>query len=101
MSSAVRKYGLVGSPHSASSPYVSLCESTGGLLQAPMTKFAQLLNAVPAKFAYGLQALIDQGGAPGAPTAAAAPAEEAPADEAPAETETEITEPETSETQES
>jgi large subunit ribosomal protein L10 len=60
-----------------------------GLLQAPMTKLAQLLNAVPAKFAYGLQALVDAGGAPGAPTAdAAAPAaapEEAPAEEAPAE----------------
>jgi large subunit ribosomal protein L10 len=91
-----------------------LLAQLAGLLQAPMTKFAQLLNAVPAKFAYGLQALIDQGGAPGAPAAAAAPAEEAPAEEAPAEegpaeeapaeeapTETETTEPETSETQES
>jgi large subunit ribosomal protein L10 len=50
-----------------------------GLLQAPLTKFARLVNAVPAKFAYGLQALIDAGGAPGAP----APAAEAPVADAP------------------
>jgi large subunit ribosomal protein L10 len=87
-----------------------LLAQLAGLLQAPMTKFAQLLNAVPAKFAYGLQALIDQGGAPGAPAATAeapaaeAAAAEAPADEPAAET-TEPSEnpetPETSETQES
>ena len=45
-----------------------------GLLAAPMQQFAGLLAAVPRNFAYGLKALIDQGGAPGAP----APAEEAP-----------------------
>ena len=37
-----------------------LLAQLAGLLQAPMTKFAQLLNAVPAKFAYGLQALIEK-----------------------------------------
>jgi large subunit ribosomal protein L10 len=42
-----------------------------GMLQAPMTRFARLLGAMPAKFAYGLQALIDAGGAPGAPIAEA------------------------------
>lgn len=42
-----------------------------GVFQAPMTKFARLLQAVPLGFAHGLQALIDsrggvpEGGAPG------------------------------------
>lgn len=65
-----------------------------GALQAPMVKLAQLLNAVPAKFAYGLQALIDAGGAPGAPAGEAeAPAAEAVAD-APAEAAAEAPAPE-------
>lgn len=73
-----------------------------GLLQAPLTKFARLVNAVPAKFAYGLQALIDAGGAPGAPTAPAAATEESTpevsaepeaSDEAPAAEATAETEP--------
>ena len=72
-----------------------------GLLAAPMQQFAGLLAAVPRNFAYGLKALIDQGGAPGAPAPApeAAPAaDEAPvveaatepsvADDAPAENDT-------------
>src|SRR2546423_744117 len=42
-----------------------------GALAAPMQQFASLLQAVPAKFAYGLQALIDQKG--GVPEAAAEP----------------------------
>ena len=33
-----------------------------GLLQAPMSNMAALLNATMAKFAYGIQALIDAGG---------------------------------------
>ena len=49
-----------------------------GLLAAPMQQFAGLLAAVPRNFAYGLKALIDQGGAPGAP-APAADASPAPA----------------------
>jgi large subunit ribosomal protein L10 len=46
-----------------------LARLAGGLA-APMQQFAALLGAVPSKFAYALQALIDAGGAPGAPTAA-------------------------------
>lgn len=48
-----------------------------GLLAAPLQQFAGLLQAVPRNFAYGLKALIDQGGAGDAPTA---PAEETPAE---------------------
>jgi large subunit ribosomal protein L10 len=55
-----------------------------GLLAAPMQQFAGLLAAVPRNFAYGLKALIDQGGNPGV-AEAAAPAAAAPAaaDDAP------------------
>jgi large subunit ribosomal protein L10 len=63
-------------------PREELLARLAGLMAAPMQQFAGLLQAVPRDFAYGLQALIEQGGAPGAP--ASAPAE-APADEAPAE----------------
>ncbi len=54
-----------------------LLSQIAGLFAAPMAQMAGLLDAVPRSFAYGLQALIDQGGAPGAP----APAAEAPAPE--------------------
>ncbi len=37
-----------------------------GALQAPLVKTAGLLQALPRNFAYGLKALIDQGGAGGA-----------------------------------
>src|SRR6185437_9625156 len=48
-----------------------------GLLQAPMTQLAGLLQAMPRNFAYGLSALVDQkGGVPEAATADA-PAEPA------------------------
>ena len=50
-----------------------------GLLAAPLQQFAGLLQAVPRNFAYGLKALIDQGGNPGVASAAAPAAEEAPA----------------------
>jgi large subunit ribosomal protein L10 len=60
---------------------VLLARLAGGIA-APMVQFAGLLQALPRNFAYGLKALIDQGGAPGAP--ASAPAAEA-AEEAPAE----------------
>lgn len=62
-----------------------------GALQAPLVKTAGLLQALPRNFAYGLKALIDQGGAPGAPADAPTPAEapaEAPAPEAEAADET-------------
>lgn len=65
-------------------PREELLARIAGGLAAPMQQFAALLAAVPQKFAYALQALIEAGGAPGAP-AAAAPADEAPADEAPAD----------------
>lgn len=62
-----------------------LLSQLAGAFQAPMSKFAGLLAAVPRDFAYGLQALIEKGGGPDAAADAPAPAEEAPAEEAPAE----------------
>jgi large subunit ribosomal protein L10 len=63
-------------------PREELLARLAGAMAAPMQQFAGLLQAVPRSFAYGLAALIEQGGAPGAP--ASEPAE-APAAEAPAE----------------
>ena len=61
-------------------PREVLLAKFAGLLAAPLQQFAGLLEALPRNFAYGLKALIDQGGAPGAPADAPAPAaEEAPA----------------------
>ena len=57
---------------------VLLAKFAGGLA-APMQKMAGLLQALPRNMAYGLKALIDQGGAPGAPVDEPAPAEEAEA----------------------
>lgn len=51
-------------------PRDELLAKLAGLMAAPMQQFAGLLQAVPRDFAYGLRALIDQGGAPGAPEAA-------------------------------
>ena len=48
-------------------PREELLAKLAGLMAAPMQQFAGLLQAVPRDFAYGLRALIDQGGAPGAP----------------------------------
>jgi large subunit ribosomal protein L10 len=63
-------------------PREVLLAKLAGLMAAPMQQFASLLEALPRNFAYGLKALIDQGGAPGAPAdAPAAAAEEAPAAE--------------------
>jgi large subunit ribosomal protein L10 len=64
-------------------PREELLAQLAGLMAAPMQQFAGLLQAVPRDFAYGLRALIDQGGAPGAPVA------DPPASGAPAETTTE------------
>jgi large subunit ribosomal protein L10 len=50
-----------------------LLAQLAGALQAPMAKFAGLLQALPRNFAYGLKALIDQGG--GVPETAEAVAE--------------------------
>jgi large subunit ribosomal protein L10 len=58
-------------------PREELLARLAGGLAAPMRNFASLLQAVPQKMAYALQALIDQGGAAGAPAPAAAPTGEA------------------------
>ena len=58
-------------------PREVLLARLAGAMAAPMVQFAGLLQALPRNFAYGLKALIEQGGAP------RAPADEAPADEAP------------------
>ena len=66
-------------------PREELLARLAGAMAAPMQQFAGLLQAVPRSFAYGLAALIEQGGAPGARVdePVEAPAAEAPA-EAPA-----------------
>jgi large subunit ribosomal protein L10 len=48
---------------------VLLARLAGGLA-APLQQFAGLLQALPRNLAYGLKALIDQGGATGAPATA-------------------------------
>jgi len=55
-------------------PREELLSRLAGGIAAPMREFASLLQAIPASFAYGLQALIDAGGAAGAPAEAEAPA---------------------------
>ena len=97
----VIKGGLLGTQPLTSDDVKALAEveprevllaKFAGLLAAPLQQFAGMLQALPRDFAYGLKALIDQGGAPGAPADAPAPAAdetpaaeaEAPADETPA-----------------
>jgi large subunit ribosomal protein L10 len=55
-------------------PREELLARLAGAMAAPMQQFAGLLQAVPRNFAYGLSALIEQGGAPGAPASAPADA---------------------------
>ncbi len=75
-------------------PREVLLAKLAGMLAAPMQQFAGLLQALPRDFAYGLQALIDQGGAPGAPADAPAPvADDTPAAEPAAEETTEAEAP--------
>ena len=66
-------------------PREVLLAKLAGAMAAPMQQFAGLLQALPRNLAYGLQALIDQGGASGAPAAPAAEAPAATDAEAPAE----------------
>lgn len=72
-------------------PREELLARLAGGMAAPMQQFAALLAVLPQKLAYALQALIEQGGAPGAPESApaeaedAAPAEDTGQDDAPAE----------------
>ena len=74
-------------------PREELLARLAGGMAAPMRNFASLLQAVPQKMAYALQALIEQGGAPGAPADAPAPAEdEAEPQDAAAPEETDQTE---------
>lgn len=47
-------------------PREVLLARLAGAMAAPMQQFAGLLQAVPRDFAYGLKALIDEGGASGA-----------------------------------
>lgn len=53
-------------------PRQELLARLAGGMAAPMQQFAALLAAVPQKMAYALKALIDDGGAPGAPESAPA-----------------------------
>jgi hypothetical protein len=68
-----------------------LLAKLAGAMAAPMVQLAGLLEALPRSFAYGLKALIDQGG--GVPAEAEAPAaepdaaQEAPTEEPAAATE--------------
>lgn len=73
-------------------PREELLARLAGGFAAPMQQFASLLAALPRNFAYGLKALIDQGGAPGAPVAEEAPAEPEAAPEPPAEDESAVAE---------
>ena len=61
-------------------PREVLLAQLAGAMAAPMQQFAALLQALPQDMAYALQALIEQGGAPDAPTADEAPAEAAQTD---------------------
>lgn len=72
-------------------PREELLAKLAGLMAAPMQQFAGLLQALPRNFAYGLAALIEQGGGAPAPAEAPAAEEAAPADEAPAEPAAETT----------
>jgi ribosomal protein L10 len=59
-------------------PREELLAKLAGAMAAPMQQFAGLLQALPRNFAYGLSALIEQGGAPGAPAEAPAAATDQP-----------------------
>lgn len=71
-------------------PREELLARLAGAFAAPMQQFAGLLAALPRNFAYGLKALIEQGGGPGAPAAV----EPEPVAEAPAEAAVDATESE-------
>jgi large subunit ribosomal protein L10 len=80
-------------------PREVLLAKLAGLVAAPMQQFAGLLQALPRDFAYGLQALIDEGGAQTEPaqTESAAVSEAgangAPSNEVPAVAEPEVEAP--------
>lgn len=66
-------------------PREELLARFAGGLAAPMRNMAALLQAVPLKFAYGLQALIEAGGSAGE-TSSEAPVADTSDDEAPTDT---------------
>lgn len=66
-------------------PREELLARLAGGFAAPMQQFAGLLAALPRNFAYGLKALIDQGGGPDAPAAVEAEPEPEAATEPEAE----------------
>lgn len=66
-------------------PREVLLSKLAGLMAAPMQQFAGLLQAVPRDFAYGLQALIEKGGADDAPSDAPAEAADVAEEAEPAE----------------
>ena len=69
-------------------PREELLARLAGGFAAPMAQFAGLLAALPRNFAYGLKALIEQGGGPDAPAAVEAePEPVAQATDTPEETE--------------
>jgi large subunit ribosomal protein L10 len=85
--SLVVKGGLLGGKVLSASEVQALADlpsrdvllaQLAGAFQAPLVKLAGLLQALPRNFAYGLKALIDQGGAGGAAAApdAATPGED-------------------------
>lgn len=81
-------------------PREVLLARLAGAMAAPMQQLAGLLQALPRNFAYGLKALIDQGGNPGVADAEppAEPAEPAPESAAEPEPDTEpeaVAEPDT------
>ena len=63
-------------------PREELLARLAGSMAAPMQNFASLLNAIPQKMAYALQALIEAGGASDAPASVADEPTEPAADEA-------------------
>lgn len=73
-------------------PREELLARLAGGMAAPMTNMARLLQALPQKMAYGLSALIEQGGAPGAPAAEPAGDDTGSDTEAGSDTDTETTE---------
>lgn len=97
----VVKGGVLGSKTLSSADTAALADlpsrevllaQLAGLFAQPLQQFAGLLQAVPRNFAYGLKALVDQGGAAGAPASTAGEQPEATAD-APADADAEAAAP--------
>ena len=92
--SLVVKGGLLGTKPLSQAELKALAEveprevilaKLAGAMAAPMQQFAGLLGALPRNLAYGLKALIDQGGASGAPAEASTAETESSDSETPAD----------------